>query len=119
MVETKIGNVLLTMGKPVEAKQHYEKARATAKLPESIEHHDFPALYAAAEAYAGLGDIAVWQARATSDTETHQKLLHDACASYHSTLDVWKHIPHRSRYTGSGYLPRDPATLARQMAICN
>jgi tetratricopeptide (TPR) repeat protein len=119
MVETKIGNVLLTMGKPVEAKEHYEKAQTIAKLPESIEHNDFPALYAAADSYAGLGDIALLQARATSDIETHQKLLHDACGSYHSALDVWKHIPHQSRYTGSGYLSRDPETLAQQMALCH
>jgi tetratricopeptide (TPR) repeat protein len=118
MVETKIGNLLLTMGNPVGAKQHYEKARVIAKLPESIEHSDFPALYAAAEADAGLGDITASQARATTDAATRQKLLQDACASYHSTLDVWKRIPHQSRYSGNGYLSRDPGTLTQQMAIC-
>jgi serine/threonine protein kinase len=118
MVETKIGNVLLAMGKPVDAKDHYEKAHATAKLPQSTEHNDFPAMYAAAEAYAGLGDIAASQARATKDVGTRQKLLHDACVSYGSTLEVWKRIPHQSRYTGGGYLSRDPETLAQQMAIC-
>jgi eukaryotic-like serine/threonine-protein kinase len=118
MVETKIGNVLLLMGESADAKEHYEKAHATAKLPESTTHNDIPALYAAAEAYAGLGDIAASQARAAKDAGTRQKLLHDACASYESTLEVWKRIPHQSRYTGSGYLSRDPETLAQQMAIC-
>jgi serine/threonine protein kinase/tetratricopeptide (TPR) repeat protein len=118
MVETKIGNVLLAMGNLVEAKQHYEKARATAKLPESTEHNDFPALYAAAEAYAGLGDIAASQSRTSGDAATRQKLRADACASYHSTIDIWKRIPHQSRYTGNGYLSRDPEILAQQMAIC-
>ena len=118
MVETKIGNVLVAMGKSADAKEHYEKARATAKLPESIQHNDFPALYAAAEAYAGLGDIAASQARAATDAVARQTLLHEACASYDSTLEVWKRIPHQSRYTGGGYLTREPETLAQQMAIC-
>jgi non-specific serine/threonine protein kinase/serine/threonine-protein kinase len=118
MVETKIGNVLLNMASLGQAKEHYEKALATARLPESIRHNDFPALYAAAEAYAGLGDIAASEARTTRDSGTRQKLVQDACASYSSTLDVWKSIPHRSRYTGNGYLSRDPETLAEQMAIC-
>jgi non-specific serine/threonine protein kinase/serine/threonine-protein kinase len=119
MVETKIGNVLLLMGNPGEAKQHYEKGRTTAKLPESTKHNDIPALYAAAEAYAGLGEIAASQSRSIDDIATRQKLLTDACTSYQSTVDIWKRIPHQSRYTGGGYLSRDPATLAQQMAICN
>jgi tetratricopeptide (TPR) repeat protein len=118
MVDTKIGNVLLKMINPAQAKEHYEKALATAKLPESIRHNDFPSLYAAAEAHAGLGDIAVSQSLAANNAATRQKLLDDACASYHSTLDLWKRIPHQSRYTGNGYLSRDPDTLKQQMAIC-
>jgi tetratricopeptide (TPR) repeat protein len=118
MVETKIGNVLLAMADLAQAKEHYEKALATAKLTESIRHNDFPALYAAAEAYAGLGDIAASQARATREDGTRQKLLQDACASYASSRDVRKRIPQQSRYGGNGYLSRDPETLAQQMAIC-
>jgi len=118
MVETKIGNVLFIMHKSADAKAHYEKARATAKLPESTERNDIPALYAAAEAYAGLGDIATSQSRISGDIVTRQKLLADACTSYQSTIDIWKRIPHQSRYTGGGYLSRDPETLAEQMAIC-
>ncbi len=118
MVETKLGNVLLQMADLSRAKEHYEKALAKAKLPESIQHNDFPALYAAAEAYAGLGDVLAAQAHQTRDDGFRQKLLQDACTSYHSTLDVWRHIPHQSRYTGNGYLTRDPSALAQQMLIC-
>lgn len=118
MVETKIGNVLLTMGNPSGAKEHYENALTTAKLPASIQHNDFPALYAAAEAHAGLGDIAVTQAKLTDDVPTREKLLTSACASYQSGLDTWKRIPHVSRYTGNGYLSRGPDAVRQQMDIC-
>jgi serine/threonine protein kinase/tetratricopeptide (TPR) repeat protein len=118
MVETKIGNVLLSMGNPVEAKQQYEKALTTAKLPASIQHNDFPSVYAAAEAYAGLGDVAVTQARMTDDASARKKLLTSACGAYQSGLDAWKRIPHLSRYTGNGYLSRGPGAVSQQMAIC-
>jgi tetratricopeptide (TPR) repeat protein len=118
MVETKIGNVLLAMGNPVAAKEHYEKALTTAKLPVSIEHNDFPSVYAAAEAYAGLGDVAITQARTTEDASAREKLLTNACASYTSGLDAWKRIPHLSRYTGNGYLSRGPDAVTQQMDIC-
>ena len=118
MVETKIGNVLFAMGNPVEAKQHYEKALITAKLPVSIQHNDFPALYAAAEAYAGLGDVGVTQARTTGNEPDRENLLTNACSSYQSGLDTWKRIPHLSRYTGSGYLSRGPDSVRQHMDIC-
>jgi len=118
MVETKIGNVLLAMGNPVEAKEHYEKALTTAKLAVSTQHNDFPAVYAAAEAYAGLGDVAATQARMTDDASGREKLLTSACAAYKSGLDAWKRIPHLSRYTGNGYLSRGPDAVTQQMYIC-
>lgn len=118
MVETKIGNVLLSMRDPAKAKEHYEKGLVTAKLALSVQHNDFPALYAAAEAYSGLGDVAVTQARITDDVPARENLITNACASYTSALDTWKRIPHLSRYTGSGYLSRGPDAVSQEMGIC-
>ncbi|HTT19662.1 MAG TPA: protein kinase [Candidatus Sulfotelmatobacter sp.] len=117
MVETKIANVLLKMDNPIQAKEHYDKALTTAKLPVSIEHNDFPALYAAAEAYFGLVDVALAEARMTDAVPARENLT-SACASYQSGLDAWKRIPHPSRYTGNGYLSRNPDAVSQQMAIC-
>jgi len=118
MVETKIGNVLLKMDNPIQAKEHYDRALTTAKLTVSIEHNDFPALYAAAEAYAGLGDAALAQSRVPDNIPAREKLLTSSCASYQSGIDTWKRIPHPSRYTGNGYLSRGPDAVKQQMAIC-
>ena len=119
MVETKIGNLLLKMGKAGDAREYYEKALSSAKVPVSSEHNDFPALYAAAEAYAGLGDLAASQARNTSDVAARSKLRNSACSSYQASLDIWKRIPHYSRLSGNGYVSRDPAAVAQDFAACH
>jgi tetratricopeptide (TPR) repeat protein len=118
MVETKIGNTLLKMGKAQEAAAHYQKALDTAKLPVSLEHNDFPALYAVAEAYTGQGDVAAFEARQTPDTAARSKLRKDACASYEASLGVWKHIPNPSRLSGNGYLSTGPREIEQRSASC-
>jgi tetratricopeptide (TPR) repeat protein len=46
MVETRIANTLLQMGKLSEASEHYAKALDLARLPFSLEHMDIPAVSA-------------------------------------------------------------------------
>jgi tetratricopeptide (TPR) repeat protein len=110
MVETKIGHTLLEMGKPREAEAHYEKALAIANVPVSLEHGDFPALYAAAEAYAGAGDVSAYEARTTQS-----KSWSDACASYENSLSIWKRIPSPSRFGPNGYLSLDSQEVAQRL----
>ena len=119
MVETKIGNVLLKIGKAEQARAEYEKALATAKLDESLEHKDFPALYAAAEANSGVGDVSIFEARNTPDAAAQAKLWNDACVSYEKSLGVWKQIASPSRLSGNGYLSLGPGAVTQRLATCN
>ncbi len=118
MVETKIGNTLLKMGKWREAGTHFNRALDTAKLSVSLEHNDFPALSAAAEAHAGAGDLAAFQARNTANESTGSKLRNDACASYEKSLSIWKHISNPARLNGNGYLSSNPRDIAQRLAAC-
>lgn len=118
MVETKIGNALLRMGRPHDARTHFEKALNTTKLSSSIKQNDFPALYAAAEAYAGTGDVSASAARKTADKTAQSKLWNEACASYEKSLGVWKHVPDPSRLSGNGYLSSAPQEIAQRLAKC-
>jgi len=118
MVEAKMGNALLKMDKTQEAAAHYTKALETANLSVSVEHNDVPALYAAAEAYAGAGDVAALQARKTANETTRSQLLHDACVSYEKSLGVWKQISNPSRLSGNGYLASDPKAIEQRLADC-
>jgi len=119
MVETKIGNVLLKMGRTRQSGAHFEKALATAQVTASLEHQDFPALYAAAEANSGAGDLAIFEARNTTNAAAQARLLNDACASYETSLNIWKQIPNPTRLSGNGYLTLQPGTITQRLAACN
>ena len=99
-----------------EASAEYAKALETANLTFSLEHGDFPALYAAADAYAGLGDVAAAEAHQTQDASLRSKLSSEARTEYEKSLNVWKQIPHPSRISGNGYLAGDPKEVAQRLA---
>jgi tetratricopeptide (TPR) repeat protein len=119
MLEAKIGSVLLKMRRVEEARTHYEKALEKAKLDFSAQHDDFPALYAAAEAFAGMGDVSVAQARAANGQSARTRLWSEASISYQKSLDVWKRIPNPSRLSGNDYLATAPAEVTARLAACN
>ena len=116
MVETKIGNTLVQMGRLPEAAAAYRKASETANLPFSLEHMDIPALYAAADAYAGLGDVAAAEARKAPDPAMRSKLWNDARIAYKKSLSTWEKIPSPSRFGPNGYLARDPRQIMQTLA---
>jgi len=117
MVETKIANLLLKTGRPRDAAEEYQKALQTANLSFSLEHMDFPALSAAAEAYSGTGDMYAVEARKASPA-TAKGLWREACASYEKSLSVWRQIPYPARLNGNGYLVGNPGEVAQHLATC-
>jgi hypothetical protein len=118
MVQTKIGNMLVRLGNLKEANIEYLKALENSRISFSLEHMDTPSLYAAAEAYAGMGDVAAARARKTSEKGRRDQLLQEARMEYHKSLDVWKRIPVPARYGPNGYLARSPAEVAQRLAEC-
>lgn len=118
MLETKIGNMLVRLRNLKEANFEYLKALEKARLTFSVEHMDIPSLYAAAEAYAGMGDVAAAGARQTSERGRRDQLLQEARMDYRKSLEVWKHIPVPARYGPNGYLARNPAEVAQRLAEC-
>ncbi len=118
MVEAKIGNVLLKMGQTKEARAHFDKSLEKAKLQVSAEHGDFPALYAAAEALAGMGDVAASEARSAARESLRAKLWTEASAAYQRSLDVWKRIPNPRRLSGNDYLATPADEITARLANC-
>ena len=116
MVQTKIGAVLLKMGKLPEASAEYTQALATANLSFSLQHKDIPSFYAAANAYAGMGDVAAAQAQKTRDPAARSKLRDEARTSYENSLSTWRRIPNPSRINGNEYAVGDPKQVALRLA---
>jgi hypothetical protein len=116
MVQTKIARTHIKLGKRSDAETLFRQALSTANSAFSLEHMDINALYAAAEAHAGLGDIAAEQARAATDPAQRNKYFNDARDSYQKSLDILRKIPYPSRIIGNGYWVSDPKQIARQLA---
>ena len=116
MVETKIGDTLLQMGKARDAASHYARAEQIADSAASRERGDFAALYAAVDAYAGLGDVAAAQAPAAADPGVRRGLLAEAKRNYEKSLATLSAIPYSSRISGNGYRMEDAAGINRRMA---
>ena len=117
-MRSKIGKMLVRLRNLKEANFEYLKALEKARLTFSVEHMDIPSLYAAAEAYAGMGDVAAAGARQTSERGRRDQLLQEARMDYRKSLEVWKHIPVPARYGPNGYLARNPAEVAQRLAEC-
>ncbi len=117
MVEVKIAGTLAKLGKAREAADEYQKAIETADLPFSTQHSDVPSIYAAAEAYAGLGNLITNQARAEKNPTVQSKRSTEALQDYQQSLSLWKKIPYPARITGSGYLVGTSNEVADRLAM--
>jgi tetratricopeptide (TPR) repeat protein len=111
MVETKIANTLLHMGRLREASEHYAKALDLSRLPFSLEDMDIPALYAAADAYSGLGNVAAAKAQNTQGPGARSALENISRRAYADSLNVWKQIPNPSPINPNGYLVGEPQQM--------
>lgn len=111
VVYARIGDILMKMGSLQEASKAYTKALEISNLPLSLEHKDFPALYAAADAYEGMGNVAAAEARRMRDPAAKSKLWNDARAAYKRSLSTWEQIPNPSRFSPNGYPAGDPGRV--------
>ncbi|MBI3475815.1 MAG: protein kinase [Acidobacteria bacterium] len=116
MVHTKIGTTLFALRKPQDATAEFQKALDLAKLDFSVERHDIPAIIAAADAYAGLGDIAAEKARKSPDPGQRSRFSNEARLQYEMSLKTAKEIVYPSRIAGNGYRTRDPKDTAVRLA---
>lgn len=115
---TKAGSVLTKMGSLQEASAAYEKALDIVTPLISPERQDVPALYPAADACAGLGDVSAARARRARDARAQAQLWSDARTWYEKSLGTWPRIPNPSRIGPAGFKARDRREIARRLAEC-
>jgi non-specific serine/threonine protein kinase/serine/threonine-protein kinase len=114
---TKIGDVLTRMGRLEQASAAYKKAVERIEPPSPPEYQNVPALYAAASAYRGLGDIALARTRQNAATSPRPVLLREARESYEKSLAAWKQIPNPSHVSPLGYLADDPRQINQRLLL--
>jgi tetratricopeptide (TPR) repeat protein len=114
----KAGDVLTKMRSLHEASASYEKALDIVTPLISPERQDVPALYPAADAYAGLGDVSATRARRARTAREQTQQWSDALTWYEKSLRKWQNIPNPSGIGPAGFKARDPQEIARRLAEC-
>lgn len=115
---TKASFVLTGMGNLQEAATALEEALDILTPLISPERQDVPALYSAADAYAGLGDVSAARARKAQNSRERAQLWSDARTWYEKSLSTWQKIPNSSGIGPAGFKARNPRDIARRLAEC-
>jgi len=117
---TKIGRVLASTGDRQQASTFYSKALKIAEPLRSANPPNVLALYAAADAYSGMGDLVsggLLQSTATGP-EPEEDHLRKSCDWYRKSADTWRLIPSPGRTTPSGFESGDPEAVANKLRRC-
>jgi serine/threonine protein kinase/tetratricopeptide (TPR) repeat protein len=116
---TKMADVLLKKGDRQQARTAYQKALDIVTPSISLERHDVPAFYAAADAYAGLADVSAAEAREARDANARSRLWNEARSGYEKSRAMWEKIPNPSHIGPTGFEARDSHDVARRINECN
>lgn len=115
----KVGETLVKLGDLKGAAAAYQRAVDITNPLTSAERQDVPALYPAADAYAGLGNISVIKARRAVDAGESTRLWNEARNSYEKSMSLWQHIPNPSRLSAAGFVAGDPHEVSTHLNDCN
>jgi serine/threonine protein kinase len=104
---TKVGTALALTEDNPEASSYYLKALKTAEPLALANPPNALALYAVADAYFGLGELAEKKGNRP-----------EACDWYHKSADAWRKIPNPGWTTPSGFSTRGPEAAAKDLRGC-
>jgi len=110
-----LASILLKSQNTALANEEYMKALAVANSLVSSYSENVGLLYAVADTYAGLGDVAAasGQHKGALNNESWQRALD----WYRKSLATWQKIPHRTPLSPNGFRAGDPQQVARHVKI--
>jgi serine/threonine protein kinase len=112
----KLGQAETKAGRDQQASDYFHQALTIAEPLISSEPADLDALYAAADAYAGLGDLSRKRARRAGLTRQAQKSSWiEARSSYQSSMNTWHRIPHPNHTAPNFFQVGDPTVVATEL----
>ncbi len=114
--DVKLGQAATRAGQPAAAAGYFDQALAIVKPLIANESADLDALYAAADAYSGLGDLSSKQAQQPDQSGAKRRSNWTEAGSwYEQSLSIWRRIEHPNRATPNGFQAGDPAIVARKL----
>ena len=76
------------------------------------------ALYFAADAYSGLGDLSVRRAQqASQSVQSRAAFWSEARSQYQRSLEAWQRIPHPYHTAPHSFQVGDPALVAKRLKM--
>jgi eukaryotic-like serine/threonine-protein kinase len=118
-VWVQLGNFQRKKGPFDEAAESYAKAAAVAEPIVASQPEGQEALYALADAYFGLGEIAAQRAQRASQPSDQLANWKAAKSWYQRSAGAWKRVRHPAAVTPGGFDPGGPQDAARGLARCN
>jgi eukaryotic-like serine/threonine-protein kinase len=105
-------------GEAQSAAKYFHDALAIVEPALSEPAPNLEALYTAADAYAGLGDLQVKEARSPGQNDAHRKAMWTgARTSYQKSLEIWHRVAHPTHSSPDGLDVTDPAEVLKRLQI--
>ena len=118
MCLAKMGDAAVQMGKPASAETYFRSSLVSVE-PRVAASADRDALFTAAAAYAGLGNLELRRAqRSMADEKSGRDRWAVAASWYRKSLAAWKRIDNPSRETPDGIDFGDRAAVAQNLERC-
>jgi serine/threonine protein kinase len=117
----KVGAGYISLGSASAASAVFRKALEIAQPLISSKPTNVLGLYAAADAYFGMGELARNAAQQSTSASQGEEQQHwrEACDWYRKSLDTWRQIPNPGRTTPSGFAALEPKTVASRLRACD
>ena len=116
----KMAEAEMLAGNAAGAARDFNRALALADPLIAHKPPNLNALYAAADAYSGLGDLTMKRLKkdGTLTSKDHQD-REEACSSYSKSMDMWRQIEHPNRSApGNSLDAGDPAQVQKKLTQC-
>ena len=116
----KMGEASALSGNDRAAANYFHQALSVAEpllRPNSLEQNP---LYAAADAYAGLGDLSLKRARLSGQVVAEQRTnWTEARDWYAKSLETWRRVEHPDRFAPSTNIAAsNPKLIAKKLQLC-
>jgi serine/threonine protein kinase/tetratricopeptide (TPR) repeat protein len=116
--DAKIGATYLRLGQVDSARESYSRALQLSEPPAGGTPPNLQAQYTLADAYSGLGDVAVHLAGRIDSPIKQLPYWREANSWYERSLRIWHAIPNRSVISPSEFDVGDPAQVANHLDAC-
>jgi tetratricopeptide (TPR) repeat protein len=114
----KIAATLFRLGQFDEARETYRRVLQVSEPPAGSNPPNQQAQYTLADAYSGLGDVAMYVAGRTKYPIKQLSYWREASSWYEKSLGIWHAIPNRSVVSPAWFDVGDPAQVANHLAVC-